>query len=121
MGVEYGVMHHDLDGLHRGPWTREEAEEWIREAVEDGFKEGVWLLASRQVSEWAPVVAVRDKCGPSDSMRWTKDGRYFGSERQVEAYDRGEPVVWENHYGTPDVEVVNPSMRKRIDKVLGEN
>lgn len=51
--VEWGVMHHRMPGLHRGPMSREEAEEWIAEAVEDGFHPNVFVLVSRTVSEWA--------------------------------------------------------------------
>lgn len=52
METEWGVMQPDVPGLHRGPWDREKAEDWIRDCEADGFKPGSFVLASRQVTEW---------------------------------------------------------------------
>lgn len=38
---------------HRGPYdTRGKAEDWIKEAEDDGFKPGVFKIAVREVSDW---------------------------------------------------------------------
>lgn len=34
---------------------------------------------------------------------WTKDGKYFGSQDQVDAYDRGEEVIWKNQIGEKEI------------------
>ena len=50
---EYGVMMHRFpDELHRGPWTEEQADNFIKGAVEDGFKPDVFYKVSRPVGEW---------------------------------------------------------------------
>lgn len=52
-------------------------------------------------------------------MKWSQDHHYFGRDDIVDAYDRGEEVVWENVLDdTPEVVVVNPAMRQRIDAIL---
>jgi hypothetical protein len=49
---EYGVMIRNVEGLHRGPWTKDEAETWIAEALEDGFKPGYFYVVRRPVGNW---------------------------------------------------------------------
>lgn len=51
--IEWGVFHRsDLETAHRGPWTREKAESWIAECLEDGFVPGTFLSGTRVVSGW---------------------------------------------------------------------
>lgn len=51
--VEWGVFHRsDLETPHRGPWTREKAESWIAECLEDGFVPGTFRTGTRIVSGW---------------------------------------------------------------------
>jgi hypothetical protein len=54
MTLEWCVMHPDYpDSPHRGPMSRDEAIEWVREAVQDdGMREGLFYVACRPVGEW---------------------------------------------------------------------
>lgn len=51
MTYEYFVMHSRVSETepHRGPWTEQEVDDWIREAEEDGFILGVFQKARRSV------------------------------------------------------------------------
>lgn len=51
---EYCVMHDAFpQEPHRGPWSKEECVEWIREGEEDdGIKPGIFYLAVRLVGPW---------------------------------------------------------------------
>jgi hypothetical protein len=53
---EYGVMYtHRPDELHRGPWSESKVDDWIAEAIDDGFKPGVFVKVHRPVHpDWIP-------------------------------------------------------------------
>ena len=53
--TEWGVLQPRIPGLHRGPWTKSEAEEWIAECEADGMRPGAFVLASREVTGWREV------------------------------------------------------------------
>lgn len=50
---EYGVMRRSGE-LWRGPMSEGEARKWVREAIEDGFKPGAFVVARREVGSWTP-------------------------------------------------------------------
>lgn len=51
--VEWGVKYPRRDNdLHRGPWSKEEAESWIQEGIDDGVLPGAFILASRRTTPW---------------------------------------------------------------------
>jgi hypothetical protein len=53
--VECAIAHHKTPAeLHRGPMTRDEAREWIREFEADGGRTGTFVLIERYVSAWEP-------------------------------------------------------------------
>lgn len=49
---EYAVMQENIPGLHRGPWSKDEAEEWVLETEEMGFRKGAFYVARRPVGAW---------------------------------------------------------------------
>jgi len=51
MTREYFVLQTTLEGVHRGPWTEAQVDEWIQEWKDDGGKVGVFYKASRLVGE----------------------------------------------------------------------
>lgn len=55
---EYAVMFSPYpDEIHRGPWPREQAEEWIKDAEDEGFREGAFYLVRRPSGPWERVDA----------------------------------------------------------------
>lgn len=56
MSIQYAVMHKAYpDVAHRRFRSRTECEEWILEAVEDGFMSDAFYLAHRTVTAWQAV------------------------------------------------------------------
>lgn len=54
--MEYAVIYdHYQDVPHRGPMTKQDAEEWIREAEEAGCRPDAFSVARRVVSPWEKV------------------------------------------------------------------
>ena len=53
VSIEWGVMKRNGE-FWRGPMTESEAREWVREAVEDGMKPGVFVVCRRAVGDWSP-------------------------------------------------------------------
>lgn len=50
--TEYGIMMYGISGLARGPMTEGQAQDWIESFVEDGGREDVFYIVSREVGEW---------------------------------------------------------------------
>ena len=86
---EWGVMHAQFpEELHRGPWSEQDAREWIEEAETDGFRPGAFQLVSREVGAWevqvfrCVVPPVGWSCsrgsgheGPCAASPWPEDPR----------------------------------------------
>jgi hypothetical protein len=50
---QYGIMQRNRDGLHRGPYaSRQEADDWINEWLEEGGRPDVFYPVRREVSDW---------------------------------------------------------------------
>lgn len=52
MNYEYGIMMRRSEHLHRSNMTREEALEFVREAVADGFPTGFFWVVRRPLGDW---------------------------------------------------------------------
>lgn len=50
---EFCVIHSQYpQQTHRGPMTEQEAYDWVREAIEDGFRPDYFYVAHRKVGPW---------------------------------------------------------------------
>lgn len=56
--TEWGVMQRSRPGLHRGPMSRDEAESWVKDAEDDGFRPGAFYVVRRDVGPWGRAEAV---------------------------------------------------------------
>ena len=52
VSTEWGVVQRRRPGLHRGPMSKADAEEWVREWVEEGVDADLFMVASRTVTPW---------------------------------------------------------------------
>lgn len=57
MRYEFAVFHYAYpDEPHRGPYdTFSEAQDWVDEAVVDGFREGICSVKIREVGPWEDI------------------------------------------------------------------
>lgn len=55
MNYEYGIRFSHEDELHRGPMSKEAAQEWIEDFEELGGRPGAVILVVRSVSDWREV------------------------------------------------------------------
>lgn len=53
---EYGIIYSLFpNDIHRGPFTKEEAETWVQEWLDDGGKADVFSIVRRPTGPWEPV------------------------------------------------------------------
>lgn len=75
MNLEYCVMMDRFpDEPHRGPWTLSKCEEWLKEALEDGFRTDAFYVAVREVGPWTKMETIE-----SDG-RWKVSENYWSYE-----------------------------------------
>lgn len=54
-GFEYGITMKGRAGIHRNKMTREQAEQFVSEWLEDGGPDDIFTIVRRPVGEWEPV------------------------------------------------------------------
>ena len=53
--IEYCVMMPRVSTVepHRGPMSLEAAEDFVSSSLEEGFKEGTFVVYKREITEWS--------------------------------------------------------------------
>jgi hypothetical protein len=52
---EWGVRCEHYAEIHKGPVSEQEARDWIQERIDEGGREGSFILVRRPVGTWEKV------------------------------------------------------------------